>query len=109
SWAFASLAARAVLLWLVTPKRITAASGVAAIVASPVTVTSLSSFSAAGAQRGASAAAAITQAANRTRDIGIVIAFSLRMIFSENRFPPSDQVRRQAFSGSCAISPERTR
>jgi hypothetical protein len=26
----------------------------------------------------------------------------LRMIFSENRLPPSDQVRGQAFSGSCA-------
>src|SRR5580658_1159100 len=25
------------------------------------------------------------------------------MIFSENRFPPSDQVRGQAFSGSCSI------
>jgi hypothetical protein len=29
--------------------------------------------------------------------------FLLRMIFSENRFPPSDQVRGQAFSGSCAL------
>ena len=30
--------------------------------------------------------------------------FYLRMILSENRFPPSDQVRGQAFSGSCALA-----
>src|ERR1700683_4483590 len=31
--------------------------------------------------------------------------FAWSTIFSENRFPPSDQVRGQAFSGSCSKKP----
>ena len=62
SRALASLAARAVLPWLETPRRITALSGAAATVPSPVTVNSLSARSAACAAKGAIAAAAITKA-----------------------------------------------
>ena len=34
--------------------------------------------------------------------LGYAPMLCLRMIFFENRLPPSDQVRGQAFSGSCA-------
>ena len=51
SRALASLAARAVLPWLETPRRIIALSGAAATVPSPVTVKSLSTRSAACAGR----------------------------------------------------------
>ena len=70
--ALASLASCAVLPWLVTPMRITAMSGATATVASPVTVTS---FSAACADSGASAAAAIARA-KRVRQIAVVMFIS---------------------------------
>ena len=62
--AFASLASRAVLSWLLTPMRIMAESGATATVASPVTVTS---FSIADDGSGASETLD-TIDANRTRE-----------------------------------------
>ena len=67
SLALASLAARAVLPWLETPSRITALSGTAAAVPSPVTVISFSTRSAVCAEAGASAAAKGKDADQDTR------------------------------------------
>jgi hypothetical protein len=68
---FAALASRAVLPWLVTPMRITAESGATATVASPVTVTSLST---ACAENEDNATAAMIKAEIRMRTIGLPIS-----------------------------------